>query len=78
MSLYVVQHSVSLCFVNNIYNRAVETITPEMLQRVWQQFDYRIDVCRGNERCAHRGTLMDVHKIWTVRLPIDTCCDCTR
>ncbi|PNF18596.1 hypothetical protein B7P43_G06253 [Cryptotermes secundus] len=27
-------------------NRAVETITSEMLQRVWQEFDYRIDVCR--------------------------------
>jgi hypothetical protein len=24
----------------------VETITPEMLQWVWQQFDYGIDVCR--------------------------------
>ncbi|PNF39337.1 hypothetical protein B7P43_G01517 [Cryptotermes secundus] len=27
-------------------NRTVETITPEMLQRVWQEFDYRINGCR--------------------------------
>jgi hypothetical protein len=27
-------------------NRVVETITPEMLQRVWQEFEYCIDVCR--------------------------------
>jgi hypothetical protein len=32
----------------------------------------------GNERCAHRGTLMDAHKIWTVKLLIDTCNDCIR
>jgi hypothetical protein len=25
---------------------AVETITPEMLQLMWQEFDYCIDVCR--------------------------------
>jgi hypothetical protein len=24
----------------------VETITHEMLQRVWQEFDYRVDVSR--------------------------------
>jgi hypothetical protein len=27
-------------------NHAVETITPEILQRVWQEFDYHIGVCR--------------------------------
>ncbi|PNF32477.1 hypothetical protein B7P43_G03884 [Cryptotermes secundus] len=32
--------------LRNRINRAVETITPEMLQRVWQEFNYRIDVCR--------------------------------
>ena len=25
---------------------AVETITPDLLSRVWQEFDYRLDVCR--------------------------------
>jgi hypothetical protein len=30
----------------NRINRAVETITPEMLQQVWQKFDYCTDVCQ--------------------------------
>ena len=25
---------------------AIETITADMLQRVWNEFDYRVDVCR--------------------------------
>jgi len=25
---------------------AVETITPDLLSRVWQELDYRLDVCR--------------------------------
>jgi hypothetical protein len=25
---------------------AVETITPDLLIRVWQELDYRLDVCR--------------------------------
>ena len=25
---------------------AIETITAEMLQTVWNEFDYRVDVCR--------------------------------
>jgi hypothetical protein len=24
----------------------METITPEILRRVWQEFDFRIDVCQ--------------------------------
>jgi hypothetical protein len=27
-------------------NEAVNSITPDMLQRVWSELDYRIDVCR--------------------------------
>ena len=25
---------------------AVKSVTPDMLQRVWSELDYRIDVCR--------------------------------
>jgi hypothetical protein len=32
--------------LRNRINFTVETIAPEMLQRVWQVFDYRIDVCQ--------------------------------
>ncbi|PNF38372.1 hypothetical protein B7P43_G07247 [Cryptotermes secundus] len=44
--VYVPPLPQSLQDLQNRINRAVETITPEMLQRVWQVFDYRIDVCR--------------------------------
>jgi len=27
-------------------NAAVKSVTPDMLQRVWSELDYRIDVCR--------------------------------
>jgi hypothetical protein len=26
---------------------ALQAITADMLHRVWDQFDYRVDVCRG-------------------------------
>jgi hypothetical protein len=32
--------------LRNRISPAVETITPETLQRAWQEVDYRIDVCR--------------------------------
>jgi hypothetical protein len=31
-------------------SEAVNSITPEMLQRVWSELDYRIDVCRVTGR----------------------------
>ena len=36
--------------------RAVNSVTPDMLQRVWSELDYRVDVCRvtrgGNIQCV--------------------------
>jgi len=31
---------------------AIETITADMLQTVWNELDYSVDVCR-NTKCAH-------------------------
>jgi len=31
---------------------AIETITADMLQTVWNEIDYRVDVCRIT-KCAH-------------------------
>ena len=31
---------------------AIETITADMLQTVWNELDYRVDVCRIT-KCAH-------------------------
>ena len=36
----------------NRITAAVETITPDLLSRVWQELDYRLDVCRVT-KCAH-------------------------
>ncbi|PNF19251.1 hypothetical protein B7P43_G08008 [Cryptotermes secundus] len=74
--VYVPPLPQSLHDLRNRISRALETITPEMLQRAWQEFDYRIDVWRVTKG-AH-STVMDIHKIWTVKLPIDKCYDCTR
>ena len=30
--------------------RAVNSVAPDMLQRVWSELDYRIDVCRVTRR----------------------------
>ena len=36
--------------------RAVNSVTPDMLQRVWSELDYRVDVCRvtrgGHIQCV--------------------------
>ena len=32
--------------LKNRITAAVETITPDLLSRVWQELDYRLDVCR--------------------------------
>jgi hypothetical protein len=36
----------SVADLKNRITAAVETITPDMLLRVWQELDYRLDVCR--------------------------------
>jgi len=35
---------------------AIETITADMLQTVWNELDYRVDICR-NTKGAHTGQL---------------------
>ena len=46
---------------------ATETITANMLQRVWNELDYRVDVCRITEG-AHRAPIRYVTKTWSVVL----------
>jgi hypothetical protein len=38
--------------LKNVITVAMETITLDMLIRVWQELDYRLDVCRVTKR-AH-------------------------
>jgi len=44
--VFVPPQPVSLPDLKNRITVAVETITPDMLSRVWQELDYRLDVCR--------------------------------
>jgi len=41
---------VSMPDLKNRITAAVETITPDLLIRVWQELDYRLDVC-----CVTKG-----------------------
>ena len=44
--MFVPPQPVSMPDLKNRITAAVETITPDLLSRVWQEFDYRLDVCR--------------------------------
>jgi len=43
---FVPPQPVSIPDLKNRITAAVETITPDLLIRVWQELDYRLDVCR--------------------------------
>ena len=45
-NVFVPPQPVSLPDLKNRITAAVETITPDLLSRVWQELDYRLDVCR--------------------------------
>ena len=42
----------SIAELNVRIRTAIQTITADMLQTVWNELDYRVDVCRMT-RCAH-------------------------
>jgi len=44
--VFVPSQAVSIPDMKNRITAAVGTITPDLLIRVWQELDYRLDVCR--------------------------------
>jgi len=44
--VFVPPQPVSIPDLKNRITTAVETITPDLPSRVWQELDYRLDVCR--------------------------------
>jgi len=44
--VFVPPQPVSIPDLKNRITAAVKTITPDLLSRVWQELDYRLDVCR--------------------------------
>jgi len=47
---------------------AIETITADMLQTVWNELDYRVNVCRITKGCRYRAPVRYVTKTWSVVL----------
>jgi hypothetical protein len=45
-SVYITQLAMSLNELRDRITHALQTITADMLHRVWDEFDYRVDVCR--------------------------------
>ena len=44
--MFVPPQPASIHDLKNRITAAVETITPDLLSTVWQELDYRLDVCR--------------------------------
>jgi len=44
--VFVPPQPVSIPDLKNRITTAVETITPDLLSRVWQELDYHLNVCR--------------------------------
>ena len=44
--VFVPPQPVSIPNLENRITAVMETITPDLLIRVWQELDYRLDVCR--------------------------------
>jgi hypothetical protein len=42
---------------------ALQTITPDMLHRVWDEFDYRVDVCHVTQGAHIEGLRLTHEKL---------------
>ena len=54
-SVYVPQLPMSLNELRDRITHALQTITADMLHRVWDEFDYRVDVCRVTQGSHMEG-----------------------
>jgi hypothetical protein len=54
-SVYVPPLPMSLKELRDRITRALQTITADMLHRVWDEFDYRVDVCRVTQGAHIEG-----------------------
>ncbi|GBN01122.1 hypothetical protein AVEN_262299-1 [Araneus ventricosus] len=60
--VYVKQHVYSerIDDINHLKQRitdVIHSVTPDVLIRVWEELDYRLDVCRANKWSPHRIAL---------------------
>ena len=54
-SVYVPPLPISLKELRDRITHALQTITAHMLHRVWDEFDYRVDVCRVTQGAHIEG-----------------------
>jgi hypothetical protein len=54
-SIYVPPLPMSLKELSDRITHALQTITADMLHRVWDEFDYRVDVCRVTQGAHIEG-----------------------
>ena len=54
-SVYVPPLPMSLKELHDRITHALQTITADMLHRVWEEFDYRVDVCRVTQGAHIEG-----------------------
>jgi len=54
-SVYVPPLPMSLKELRDRITHALQTITADMLHRVWDEFDYRVDVCRVTQGAHIEG-----------------------
>ena len=75
-SVYIPPLPMSLNEVRDWITHALQTITVDMLHRVWDEFDYRVDVCRETQGPGrtHWRTLINAWETWTVAAADGVCC----
>jgi hypothetical protein len=54
-SVYVPPLSTSIHEIRDRITHALQAITADMLHRVWDEFDYRVDVCRVTQDASIEG-----------------------
>jgi hypothetical protein len=62
-AVYVPPLSMSLKELRDGITHALQTITADMLHRVWDQFDYRVDVCRVTQAAHIEGLWLTHEKL---------------
>jgi hypothetical protein len=64
-SVYGPPLPMSLKELRDRITHALQTITADMLHRVWDESDYRVDVCRCDPGCTHWRTVINAWETWT-------------
>jgi hypothetical protein len=62
-AVYIPPLCMSLKELRDWITHALQTITADMLHRVWDEFDYRVDVCRVTQGAYAEGLWLTHEKL---------------